>query len=803
MSKSLQPLTPDQLYTACDTADFDFVTTDELADRGAAMGQARALDALHFGVRMTGAGFNLYALGPAGQGKRLAIQEVIESEAGARAAPDDWCYVNHFGDPTRPVALRLPAGQGRLLARDVDQLLDELGSAIPLAFESEEYRTRAEKIEEEAKDREARVVNALRLEALPRQIALIETPTGFAFAPINDKSEVLSPEDFHELPEERQQEIQSAIAGFHEQLQKLLRQFPAWRREARQQLKALQHEMAAFAISHFVDEIKARYEGMEDARRHIEVLRQTLIEHADEFMPKSDGSMAALMGQGPEPRHLLRYRINLLVDNGALGKAPVVFESLPTHANLIGRIEHQAQMGTLVTDFSMIRAGALHRANGGYLVLEARKLLQQPFAWDALKRTLLAGEIRIESLERSLGLISTLSLEPAPIPLNVKVVLVGDRVLHYLLDLYDPEFRELFKVSADFEDDVARDPDSHALFSGFVANAARRNGLRPLDRDAVIRVVEHAARRAEDSEKLSSHLRSLEDLLKEADYWAGQSARTVMTRFDIQTAIDRQAHRLGRVRDRVYEEIRRGNVLIDTEGASIGQINALSIISLGELSFGQPSRITATTRLGGGKIVDIERETELGGAIHSKGVMILSSFLAARYARIQPLSLTASLVFEQSYGEVEGDSASLAELCVILSSLADLPIRQSLAITGSVNQHGQVQPIGGVNEKIEGFFDVCSLAGLTGRQGVIIPAANVKHLMLREDVVDAARQGQFRVYAVSCVDEALSLLLDTAAGCRDDRGEFPIGTVNGRVEQKLLEWAAIVVQLGHDNGGEG
>ena len=800
MSSILSPLTPEQLYKACDPAGFDFVTTDELADVGTAIGQARALDALRFGLGMAGGGFNMYALGLAGQGKGLVVREVIDAEAASRPAPCDWCYVNHFADPARPVALRLPAGQGKAFAHDVDQLLEELGSAIPVAFESEEYRSRAERIEEEAKDREAREVNALRLQALPLQIALIETPTGFAFAPINDKSEVLSPEEFHDLPEARQQEIQTAIAGFHEQLQKLLRQFPIWRREARRTLKVLQHEIAAFAIGHFVDEIKARYDGIEDAERHIEVVRQQLIEHADDFMPKSEGGMNALMGHGPEAQHFLRYRVNLLVDNGGLGKAPVVFESLPTHANLIGRIEHQAQMGTLVTDFSMIRAGALHRANGGYLVLDARKLLQQPFAWDALKRTLMAGEIRIESLERTLGLISTLSLEPAPIPLDVKIVLIGDRLLHYLLDFHDPEFRELFKVSADFEDDLDRDADSHALYARFVASAARRNGLRPLDREAVIRVVEQSARRAEDSEKLSTHLRGLEDLLKEADYWAMQEGRQVMNRADVQNAIDRQAYRLGRVRDQVYEAVRRGNVLIDTDGSLIGQVNGLSVISLGDMSFGQPSRITATTRLGGGKIVDIERETELGGALHSKGVMILSSFLAARYARIQPLSLSASLAFEQSYGEVEGDSASLAELCAILSSLADLPVLQSLAITGSINQHGQVQPIGGVNEKIEGFFDVCTLTSLTGRQGVIIPAANVKHLMLRQDVVEAARQGMFRVYAVNTVDEALSLLLDTAAGSRDDNGEFPAGTVNGRVEQKLLDWAAIVIQLGREGG---
>ena len=802
MSGVLNPLLPEQLYKACDPADFDFVTTDELADVGTAIGQERALDALRFGLGIQSSGFNIYALGQAGQGKSQVITEIIEAEAATRPTPGDWCYVNNFTEPAKPIALCFPSGRGRVFAHDIDQLLEELSSAIPLAFESAEYRTRAEQIEEEAKDREASAVNELRLKALPQQIALIETSTGFAFAPVSDKSEVLSPEEFHTLPEARQQEIETEIANLHEQLQKLLRQFPAWRREARKKMKALQHEITAFAIGHFVDEIRVRYGDIEDVARHIDTLRQELIVHADDFMPKSDSGLSPMMAHGLHANHFLRYRVNLLVDNGSLGKAPVVFESFPTHANLLGRVEHQAHMGTLVTDFTMIRAGALHRANGGYLVLDARKLLQQPFAWEALKRTLQDGEIRVESLERTLSLISTLSLEPAPIPLDVKIILIGDRLLHYLLGDYDPEYRELFKVAADFEDELARDDGSQVLYARFIASAARRNGLRPLDRQAVIRVVEQSARMAEDSEKLSTQLRGLEDLLKEADYWAGQEGRSVMTRADIQTAIDKQDQRSGRIRDQVYEQVKRGNVLIDTDGAAIGQINGLSVISLGDMSFGQPSRITATTRLGSGKIVDIERETELGGAIHSKGVMILSSFIAVRYARVQPLSLAASLVFEQSYGEVEGDSASLAELCVILSSLADLPVRQSLAITGSVNQHGRVQPIGGVNEKIEGFFDVCKLVGLTGHQGVIIPASNIKHLMLRQDVVDAARQGQFHVYAVSNVDEAISLLLDTAAGSRDENDEFPAGTVNGRVEQKLRDWAAISIQLGQDDGAD-
>jgi len=442
----------------------------------------------------------------------------------------------------------------------------------------------------------------------------------------------------------------------------------------------------------------------------------------------------------------------------------------------------------------MIKPGALHLANGGYLVLDARKLLLQPYAWESLKRTLQAAEIRIESLERSLSLISTASLEPEPIPLRVKIILLGDRLLHYLLGVYDPEFRDLFKISADFEGNIDRGESSHALYARVIASLARREGLRPLGRAGVVRVIEHSARLAEDAEKLSTHLRSLNDLLKEADYWAGQANRKTIEKDDVQTAIDNQIHRADRVRERIYEAIRRGVIFVDVQGEAVGQINALSVIGLGDFAFGQPSRVTATARLGSGKIIDIERETELGGPIHSKGVLILSHFISARYARLSRFSVSASIVFEQSYGQVEGDSASLAELCAILSALAELPIKQSFAVTGSVNQLGRVQPIGGVNEKIEGFFDVCVAIGLQA-QAVIIPKANVKNLMLRQDVVEAARRGDFAVYAVETVDEALALLMGLPAGERDAAGRFPENTVNGLVEARLKEMGEIVKDL--------
>ena len=454
-------------------------------------------------------------------------------------------------------------------------------------------------------------------------------------------------------------------------------------------------------------------------------------------------------------------------------------------------MEHIAQFGALVTDFTLIKPGALHRANGGYLLLDVRKVLMQPLAWEGLKRALQSREIRIESLGQMYGLISTVSLEPEPIPMDIKIVLFGDRLFYYLLQEYDPEFSELFKVAADFEEYIERNADTHLLYARLIATLARKEGLLPYDRYAVARVIEYSARLVGDGERLSMHMRSVADLLREADYWAREAGHVVVTASDIQQAIDAQIRRQDRVRDRLYEAILRDTLMIDTQGKVAGQVNGLAVIELGNFVFSQPTRITASTRLGKGELINIEREVKLSGAIHSKGILILSAFLAARYARNQPLALSASLVFEQSYGIVDGDSASLAELCALLSNLADVPIKQSLAVTGSVNQLGQAQAIGAVNEKIEGFFDICAARELTGDQGVIIPAANIKHLMLRQNVIAAAEAGQFHIYAVDNVDQAINLLTGLPAGEADVNGEYPEGSLNQRVAVRLNELVRI------------
>jgi len=787
----VEPLQAQQLRQRCDPSQFDFETTAELEDLSEIVGQERAVDAILFGIGIRREGYNLFALGPSGTGKRTTIGQFLDRQAAAEPIPSDWCYVNNFEQPHKPRALRLPPGQGVVLHKDMEELIEELRTAIPAAFESEDYRTRKQEAEEEFKEQQEKAFGEVQKQAQERNVALIRTPAGLAFAPLRE-SEVISPDEFQKLPEEERKRFEENISTLQEQLQETLHQARQWEREAREKVKKLDRQVAMFAVGHLIDELDEKYAELPDVVDYLNAVRQDVVENVDQF--RSTEETPQIMGV-PLPRSLAgpslsrRYQVNVLVDHSQSEGAPVIYEEHPTYNNLVGRIEHLAQMGALVTDFNLIKPGALHRANGGYLILDARQLLLQSYAWDGLKRALRSREVRIESLAQVLSLVSTVSLEPEPIPLDVKVILIGERLLYYLLCQYDPDFGELFKVEADFNEEMARTLENDRLYARLIGTMARKEELHPFDREAVARVIEHSARMAGNAEKLSVHLLSIADLLLEADYWAGMAGNGVVTAADVQRAIEAQIHRADRLQERVQERIQRGTILIDTSGERVGQVNGLSVIGLGNFAFGQPNRITARVRLGKGEVIDIEREVELGGPIHSKGVLILSGFLGARYAAERPLSLSASLVFEQSYGGVEGDSASMAELCALLSALAGVPIKQSWALTGSVNQHGQAQPIGGVNEKIEGFFDVCKGRGLTGEQGVILPASNVQHLMLRHGVVEAVEAGQFHVYPVQTVDQAIELLTGIPAGERDEEGNFPEGSINQRVEARLIELA--------------
>ncbi|MGA7801646.1 MAG: ATP-binding protein [Gammaproteobacteria bacterium] len=780
----------DQLFRPCDPRQFHFETTAELEPYVGMIGQDRALEALRFGVGIRREGYNLYVLGPPGAGKHTAVLDFLTPHAHSEPVGSDWCYVNNFQDGQRPKLLRLPAGRGEALRRGLTQWAEDLGSALPAAFESEEYQTRLQELQEDMKERQAQALQVVRERAEQLNVVLLHTPGGFAFAPAR-KGEVLGPDEFEKLPEEERKAVERDVQALQEQLKKVLQQFPQWQRETRRGIKALNRDVTLFAVGHLIDELRHEFDDLPAVREYLDAVQQDIVDNADNLRRAADSlaenpNIAEFDGQFAR-----RYQVNLLVGQGDVGGAPVVYQDHPTYDNLVGRVEHMAQMGTLLTDFTLIKAGALHRANGGYLILDADKVLTQPYAWEGLKRAIKSGEVCIESLGQALGLISTISLEPEPVPLNLKVVLIGDRMLYYLLSELDPEFKQLFKVEADFNDHMVRDEPGHALYAQLIATVAQREGLAPLGRGAVARVVEHSARLAEDAQHLSTDLRSMANLLCEADYWARERGAEVVEGPDVEQAIEAQIRRRDRIREHLQDEVLRGTVLIDSEGEAVAQVNALSVIELGGFMFGVPSRVTATARLGEGEVVDIEREVELGGALHSKGVLILSHFLAARYSADRPLSLSASVVFEQNYGQIEGDSASLAELCALLSALARLPIRQSVAVTGSVNQLGQVQAIGGVNAKIEGFFDICRARGLTGDQGVVIPASNVIHLMLRQDVLEAVQARRFHVYGVDTVDLALELLTRVEAGERREDGSFPEGTVNRRIEARLNELAGL------------
>ena len=803
---AIKALDPGLLRPFCDPSQFEFKSTEELPELTGIVGQRRAVRALEFGMGMKNDGFNIYVSGVPGTGKFTAARQFIDEDARTRPPADDWIYVYNFNDRSRPNAIRLPAGWGRKLRDDLDALLNELKRAIPAAFESDEYREERDRILGELKNIQEETWQKLNEYVEQYSFAIVRIPGGFMLTP-TVKGKPLTDEQFEKLSDEQKEKVRKLREMLTEEVEKTMRVLRDQERAARKKLAELDERVARFTIQHPVAELKEKYQDIPEVPQHLDAMTDDLVSNAAVFK-QSDAEQQGPPGLAPAPDFdgiLARYSVNLLVDNADAAGAPVIYESNPNFANLVGRIEHRVVMGALVTDFTMIRAGALHRANGGYLVLEALPLFQRPQAWDALKRALKEGEIRVEEYAQSLGLVSTAVLEPEPIPLKVKVVIAGPAWLYYLLTEYDEDFLELFKVQADFDDRMPRNEESIAEYAQFIASFCRKDGLQHFTPEAVARVVDHSSRLVSDQRYLSACFREISDLLTEASYWAGKNGRELVAAADVQQAIDERHYRGNRFEERLREAMARDILLIDVSGSRAGQINGLSVLELGQISFGAPSRITARTYMGRGGVVDIQREVKMGGPIHSKGVMILSSFLGHRYAQQQPLTLRATLVFEQTYSMVEGDSASLAELCALISSIGDIPLRQDMAVTGSVNQHGDVQAIGGVNEKIEGFFDTCRLAGeLTGTQGVIIPRANVQHLALRGDVVDAVAAGQFHIIPVERVDEALTLLTGLDMGEPDENGAYPPESVNGRVMAALEamneRWKELAAE--DDNSGE-
>jgi predicted ATP-dependent protease len=793
--ETILPVPVERLRRAADLGGLEFETTADLAPLPGLSDQPRAYAAINSGTAISQRGFNIFVIGASGARMQQSVKTLLEEAAKSRPLPADWVYVNNFALPHRPVAISLPGRRGPAVQKAVHDLIEDLQASLPAIFESDDYQKRRSSIEQSIQAKNERAFAALSEKATARNVAILRTPMGFGMAPVRN-GKVVPPAEFNAWTKEEQRAIREAIQELEKELEQTLRSIPRLEKEQRDAVRELDRETAEFAVAQPFEHLKTQFSDLPAVLQHIEAMRTDLLDNLELFISAGaagQGAMQAVMRLvGPFDR----FEVNVLVtqaDHGA--GAPVIEELHPTLGNLVGRIEYLQVQGALVTNFRLIKAGALHRANGGTILLDARSLLMEPFSWAALKRALLRQEVTIEDVARFIGWTTTVSLEPDPIPLDVKVVLFGDRMLYHLLAALDPDVGQHFKVLADFDDEAGRSSASEAMLARLIGGIATQEKLRPLDRGGVSRAVEQ---RGWPMMPTNSPLlvERMHDLIAEASHLAGAGGRDIVTGADVGQAITQQIQRASRLRERSQEMILRDIALIETGGARIGQVNGLSVLSLGDYAFGRPSRISSRVRPGAGKIVDIEREVELGGPLHSKGVLILSGYIAGRYALGTPMSLYASLVFEQSYGGVEGDSASSAELYALLSALAGVPVRQDLAVTGSVNQHGFVQAIGGVNEKIEGFFDVCVARGLTGSQGVLIPQANVQHLMLREDVVHACAAGRFAVYRVLTIDQGIALLTGHLAGERESDGSYPVGSVNRLVEDRLKQFARVRKEAG-------
>jgi len=781
-----KPLSVDKLYNYCDLEIFDFNTTAELEELDEIIGQSRALKAISFGIGIKKEGYNLYAMGKLGSGKHTVVEKFIQSRAKDEDRPCDWCYVNNFEDPRKPIYLKLASSMGMQLKKDMSELIEELQTIIPSIFESEEYRIQKQAIIDKLTEAKEKPFMELKEKARKEYISINYTPSGYTLSPMSNDGKVLAKEEYQALNQKDKDQVQEKIIKFRNELENIVQDIVIQSKIQQKEIRELERNMTKKAVDNSIDELKRKYKDYEKVVQYLESVEEDIIDNSQDFLISAQNSLAPMgMNYAKQSGIFNRYSVNVLVSHKDIDGAPIIYENNPTYVNLFGEIEHIAQMGTLLTDFNLINAGALHRANGGYLILDASKVLMQPFVWEGLKRMLKSSEIRIEPLAHSLSLISTLSLEPETIELDIKIVLIGDRILYYLLYNYDPEFRELFKINADFENETERNEDNSQLYARMIGMMAKDNDLLPLDKEAVGRVIEYSSRMAEDSQKLSTHLESLSDLLQEADFIASQDHMHHISKVQIDKAIMEKVERSDRIKDKMYEEIQRGTILIETDGSAIGQINGVAVLDFGNFSFGHPSKITALTRLGKGGVINIEREVKLSGPTHNKGIMILSAYLGATYAKDFPLSITATLVFEQSYGKIDGDSASCAELFTLLSSLSEIALDQSIAVTGSVNQNGQVQAVGGINEKIEGFFDICTLVNSEKRNGIIIPASNVKHLMLKEEVLEAVESAKFEIYAIESVDEGMEILTGKVSGTKDENGKFPKDSINYLVEEKL------------------
>jgi lon-related putative ATP-dependent protease len=787
-------LSPEKLRSECNPKLLSCETTEDIPPLEGIIGQERAMRALRFGLDIKERGFNVFVAGYPGTGRMTAVKDFLEEIAKTKPIPDDWCYVNNFANSYEPKAVKLPPGKAKELQKEMASFIKETQNVLPKAFESEDYAAKRETTIRTIEQERQKLFTELNKKAQEEGFVIQNTPIGLLTVPVIG-GQPLSDKDFLSLSPKARDEIERRREELNANLRSAMRQLRNMEVRIHEELKKLNRDVALYATGQLVSDLKEKYDAFPEVIAYIEDVQNDLLENLEQFLepeprPRRQGpepSPAALPWRKELP--LRKYEVNVIVDNSDLKGAPVVLEYNPTYQNLFGRIEKEAQFGVLTTDFTMIRAGSLHKANGGYLVVSAEELLKNMFSWDGLKMALATGQISVEEAGERLGFITIKGLKPASIPLNAKMLLVGNPMLYYMLYMGDKDFKEQFKVKADFDVTMDRTEENMRKYVAFICTFCRKENLRHLDSSAAAKIIEHGSRLAEDQEKLSTRFADVADIIREANFYASQENSTYINASYVKKAIEEKIYRSNLIQDKIQEMIKRGFFLIDTEGEVIGQVNGLSVMGIGDFAFGRPSRVTASISVGREGITDIEREAKLGGPIHTKGVLILSGYLAEKYAQDKPVSLSARLVFEQSYEEVEGDSASSTELYAILSALSDLPIRQSIAVTGSVNQKGEVQAIGGANEKIEGFFEVCKAKGLTGQQGVIIPESNMQNLMLKEEIVETVKEGKFHIYPVKTIDEGIEILTGLKAGARQPDGTFENGTVNYKVNERLSELA--------------
>ncbi|NLF88511.1 AAA family ATPase [Candidatus Bathyarchaeota archaeon] len=781
----------EKLRNICDTDFMKCESTRDLVPLAEIIGQERAVRALRFGLGIKKDGFNVYVAGYPGTGRKTAVKAYVEAQAKTQPVPPDWCYVNNFGNQYEPQAIELPSGKGKEFREDMKGFIDNVKVALPKAFESEDYVTRREATLRNLETRRKQLIDGLNAKALSEGFVIQTTPIGILLVPVLD-GKPLSEEEMLALPQKVKDKLEPKREALEKEFSAVMRQLIDMEQQIRESVKKLNKEVAFYAIGSQVQGLIEKYQNNKDISIYLRAVENDILDNLNQFARRGGAEQQqqlqfAMPWLREDPYK--KYDVNVVIDNSETKGAPVIMETNPTYHNLLGRTEKEAQFGALTTDFSMIRAGSIQKANGGYLIVPVEDLLRNPFSYDGLKHDIKDGKMYIEEPEERYGFLSVKTLKPKPIPLTAKTILIGDPYLYQMMFSLDPDFRELFKIKAEFDTTMPRTDERMKQYASFVCGLCEKENMKHLDGGALAKLIEYSSRLVEDQYKLSTQFSLVADIIREANFYASEENSPYITALHVKKAIEEKVYRSKLVQEKIQEMIARGFFLIDTHEQKVGQVNGLSVMGLGDFAFGTPSRVTASIGLGREGVIDIEREAKMGGPIHTKGVLILSGYINDKYARDKPLSLSARLVFEQNYGGVEGDSASSTELYSILSALSGLPIKQNLAVTGSVNQKGEVQAIGGVNEKIEGFFEVCKAKGLSGEQGVMIPESNVQNLMLKEEVLEAVKAGQFNIYSVKTIDEGIEVLTGAKAGHRRPDGTYEEGTVNYLVDKALGEMA--------------